>query len=52
LNSITLSDRSLSDLGVNSVEELNAQILSGNNPFLSTNQTVDEFGTHGYLHIA
>jgi hypothetical protein len=31
LNSITLSDRSLSDLGVNSV---------------------DEFGTHGYLHIA
>jgi hypothetical protein len=51
-NSITLSDRSLSDLGANSVEELNAQILAGNNPFLMTNQTVDDFGTHGYLHIA
>lgn len=51
-NSITLSDRSLSDLGANSVEELNSQILAGNNPFLMTNQTVDDFGTHGYLHIA
>jgi hypothetical protein len=51
-NSITLSNRTLSDLGANSVEELNAQILAGNNPYLTTNQTVDDFGTHGYLHIA
>ena len=51
-NSITLSGRSLSDLGAKSLDDLNAQILNGSNPFLITSQTVDDFGTHGYLHIA
>lgn len=51
-NSITLTNRSLSDLGASSIDELNAQILSGSNPYLFTSQTVDDFGTHGYLHIA
>jgi hypothetical protein len=51
-NSITLSGRSLSDLGAKSLDDLNAQIINGSNPFLITNQTVDDFGTHGYLHIA
>jgi hypothetical protein len=51
-NSITLSGRNLSDLGAKSLDDLNAQILNGSNPFLITSQTVDDFGTHGYLHIA
>jgi hypothetical protein len=51
-NSITLSGRNLSDLGAKSLGDLNAQILNGSNPFLITSQTVDDFGTHGYLHIA
>jgi len=52
LNSITFSGKSLSDFGVSSVEALNAQISAGNNPFFITGQTVDDFGTHGYLYIA
>lgn len=51
-NSITLSGRNLSDLGAKSLDDLNAQILNGSNPFLITSQTVDDFGTHGYLHIS
>jgi hypothetical protein len=51
-NSITFSGKSLSDFCVSSVEALNAQISAGNNPFFITGQTVDDFGTHGYLYIA
>lgn len=52
LNSITFSDKTLSDFGVSSVEALNAQIAAGDNQFFMTGQTVDDFGTHGYLYIA
>jgi hypothetical protein len=51
-NSITFSGKSLSDFGASSLEALNAQIAAGTNSFFSTGQTVDEFGTHGYLHVA
>lgn len=52
LNSITFSDKTLSDFGASSVEALNAQIGAGDNPFFMVGQTVDDFGTHGYLYIA
>jgi hypothetical protein len=52
LNSITFSDKTLSDFGVSSVDALNAQISSGDNQFFTVGQTVDDFGTHGYLYIA
>jgi serralysin len=51
-NSITFSGKSLSDFGASSLEALNAQIAAGTNAFFITGQTVDEFGTHGYLHVA
>jgi Ca2+-binding RTX toxin-like protein len=52
-NSITLSGKSLSDFGVSSSEELIAQINAETNPYFSIGQTPpDQFGTHGYLHIA
>ena len=52
-NSITLSGKSLSDFGVSSSGELIAQINADTNPYFSIGQTpTDQFGTHGYLHIA
>lgn len=51
LNSITFTGKSLSDFGADSLEALNAQIASGENPFILVGQTVDEYGTHGYLHF-
>jgi hypothetical protein len=34
------------------LETLNAQILAGTNPNFLTGQTVDDYGTHGYLFIS
>jgi len=51
-NSITFTGKTLSDFGASSLEMLNAQIAAGTNSFFSTGQTVDEFGTHGYLYVA
>jgi Ca2+-binding RTX toxin-like protein len=52
-NSITLSGKSLSDFGVSSSEALIAQINAETNPYFSIGQTPpDQFGVHGYLHIA
>jgi hypothetical protein len=51
-NSITFSGKSASDFGFDSLETLNAQILAGTNPNFLTGQTVDDYGTHGYLFIS
>ena len=51
LNSITLTGLTIEQLGVSSVSELNEQILAQSNALFTVGQTVDEFGTHGYLHI-
>jgi hypothetical protein len=51
-NSITFSGKSLEDFGASSMEMLSAQIAAGTNAFFITGQTFDEFGTHGYLHVA
>ena len=51
-NSLTFSGKTLADFGADSLDGLNAQIASGSNPFFITGQTVDDFGTHGYLYIA
>jgi hypothetical protein len=51
-SSITFSGKTLSDFGASSMEALNAQIAAGTNPLFITDQTFDDFGTHGYLHIA
>jgi Ca2+-binding RTX toxin-like protein len=51
LNSITFSRMSLSDFGVESVDELNQQILSGSNSYFIVGQTTDVYGEHGYLYI-
>jgi hypothetical protein len=49
-NSITFSGKSA--FGFDSLETLNAQILAGTNPNFLTGQTVDDYGTHGYLFIS
>jgi Ca2+-binding RTX toxin-like protein len=52
-NSITFTGKSLRDFGANSADELMTQIATGTNPYFTTSQTPpDEFGVHGYLHIA
>ena len=53
-NSITLTGKSLSDFGVSSSEELITQINAGvsSNHFIIGQTPADEFGVHGYLHIA
>jgi uncharacterized delta-60 repeat protein len=51
-NSITFSGKSASDFGFDSLETLNAQILAGSNPNFFTGQTVDVYGTHGFLFIS
>jgi Ca2+-binding RTX toxin-like protein len=51
LNSITFSRMSLNDFGVESVDELNQQILSGSNSHFIVGQTTDVYGEHGYLYI-
>jgi len=52
LNSITLSGRTLEEFGATSLAELNTQINNGTNPNFLVGQTVDDFGTHGYLYIS
>jgi hypothetical protein len=52
LNSITLSGRTLEEFGASSLAELNTQINNGTNPNFLVGQTVDGFGTHGYLYIS
>lgn len=51
LNSITFSNKSLSDFGVDSVNELNEQILNSLNSHFIVGQTTDVYGDHGYLYI-
>jgi serralysin len=52
LNSITFTDKSLSDFGVESVAELNQQIASGSNSHFIVGATNDVYGEHGYLYIS
>jgi Ca2+-binding RTX toxin-like protein len=52
LNSITFTDKSLSDFGVESVAELNQQILEGSNSHFIVGATNDIYGEHGYLFIS
>ena len=52
LNSITFSNKSLSDFGVESLTELNEQIASGGNSHFIVGQTSDVYGDHGYLFIS
>jgi serralysin len=52
LNSITLSNLSLSSFGASSVAELNQQITSGSNSHFVVGQTNDVYGEHGYLYIS
>lgn len=52
LNSITFSNKSLSDFGAESVTELNEQIASGSNSHFIVGQTTDGYGDHGYLFIS
>lgn len=51
-SSITLRGYAMSDFGLTTVDALNAQISIGTNPFFMTGQTVDNFGTHGYLYLS
>ncbi len=51
-NSITLSGKTLADFGVSSLEELNAQIANRTSDHFRVDQTLDDFGTHGYLYIS
>jgi hypothetical protein len=51
LNSVTFTGLALEQFGVSSVDELNEQILAQTNDYFAVGQTVDQFGTHGYLHI-
>lgn len=53
-NSITLTGKSLSDFGLSSSEELIAQINAGlaGGHFIIGQTPTDDFGSHGYLHIA
>lgn len=52
LNSITFTDKSLSDFGAESVSELNQQILEGSNSHFIVGATNDVYGEHGYLYIS
>jgi serralysin len=52
LNSITFTKKSLSDFGVESVDELNQQITDGSNSHFIVGQTNDAYGEHGYLYIS
>jgi|GEM_PF-764345 len=51
-NSITLTGKTLQDLGASSVTELNQQIASGSNSHFLVGQTNDAYGEHGYLFIS
>ena len=51
LNSITFSNKSLSDFGAESVAELNEQIATGSSSHFIVGQTTDVYGDHGYLYI-
>ena len=52
LNSITLTEVRLSDVGADTIEQLNAQIAAGTNPHFLMGTVTDEFGEHGYLYIS
>jgi hypothetical protein len=52
LNSITFTDKTLSDFGVESVAELNQQITEGSNSNFIVGATNDVYGEHGYLYIS
>jgi Ca2+-binding RTX toxin-like protein len=52
LNSITFTDKSLSDFGAESVAELNQQIIEGSNSHFIVGATNDVYGEHGYLYIS
>jgi serralysin len=52
LNSITFTNKSLSDFGAESVAELNQQITESLNTHFIVGQTSDVYGEHGYLYIS
>ena len=52
LNSITFTNKSLSDFGAESVAELNQQITENLNTHFIVGQTNDVYGEHGYLYIS
>jgi len=52
LNSITFSNKTLSDFGVTSLDQLNQQIANGLNSHFIVGQTTDAYGDHGYLFIS
>lgn len=52
LDSITLTGFGLDDLGAQSEELLVDQINTGEHTLFTFGQTIDEYGVHGYLHIA
>jgi len=52
LNSITFSNKTLSDFGAESLSELNQQITDGLNSHFFVGQTNDAYGDHGYLYIS
>lgn len=49
---MTLTGLSLSDFGVSSVRELNAQIASGSQAHFQTGTIADAYGEHGYLYLS
>jgi Ca2+-binding RTX toxin-like protein len=52
LNSITFTNKSLSDFGAESVAELNQQITESLNTHFIVGATNDVYGEHGYLYIS
>ena len=49
---MSLTGLSLSDFGVSSVRELNAQIASGSQAHFQTGTIADAYGEHGYLYLS
>jgi Ca2+-binding RTX toxin-like protein len=52
LNSITLSNKTLSDFGASSLEQLNQQIASQTNSHFLVGIAQDVYGDHGYVFIS
>ena len=50
-NSITFSGKSLSDFGITTLDELNAQIVNGGGIHFQVGSVTDQYGDHGYLFL-